>query len=51
MKNETVTDLFELAVAAERIMQDYYQGLVKKFSNLSKVSNFWQNMAKKDKIR
>ena len=45
MKKETVANLFELAVATERIMQDYYQGLGKKFSNFSKVSNFWQDMA------
>ncbi len=45
MKKETVADLFKLAITAEKIMQDYYEGLANKFSNLSKVSNFWQDMA------
>ena len=45
MSQETVRDLFEFAVIGERIMQDYYYGLVEKFSHLAEISNFWKDLA------
>ena len=41
--------LFELAIGAEKAAMDFYLGLLKKFSFLPEVSDFWNGMLK-DKI-
>jgi hypothetical protein len=45
----TVAVLLELAIAAEKVAEDFYLGLADKFAHLPRVADFWQEM-KKDEI-
>jgi len=42
--DQTIAALFELAITAEEAAQDFYLGLVEKFSHLTAVSDFWREM-------
>lgn len=44
-QRETIAALFELTIEAEKIMLSYYQGLIKKFSHVAEISEFWKSMA------
>ncbi|MFH1829915.1 MAG: ferritin family protein [Pseudomonadota bacterium] len=46
----SIEELFELAISAEKMMQDYYTGVAKKFSHLPQASNFWKDMAKDEEM-
>ena len=43
---ETIEQLFELSMAAEKTAGDFYAGLARKFSHLPEVSEFWKEMAR-----
>jgi rubrerythrin len=42
--DQTIAALFELAITAEEAAQDFYLGLVEKFSHLPTIADFWQKM-------
>jgi hypothetical protein len=42
---DTVAELFELSIAAERAAEDVYLGLAAKFAHHQDVADFWRNYA------
>jgi rubrerythrin len=46
--DETIEDLFELAITAEKLTQVYYHGLIGNFSPWPEVSDFWKGMVKNE---
>jgi len=48
--NETIAGLFELAITAEEVAQEFYLRLTDWFSHLPGVADFWYEMARDEAI-
>lgn len=45
----TVAELFDLAISAEKLAEDLYQGLTQKFTHHPEVADFWAGMAAEER--
>ncbi|MEE8168382.1 MAG: hypothetical protein V3T58_05875 [Candidatus Hydrothermarchaeales archaeon] len=46
MAEDRNEELFKLAITAEKTVRDFYLNLIKKFSELNEVSEFWKGMVR-----